>query len=333
MQAHCAPPPARVLLTDHAWPDTSIERDILQGAGFELQVMGAAPPSALQVEALVRQSAPAAILTCWAQVSATAISASPALRIVARLGIGLDNIAVDAATAQGVMVTNVPAYCVEEVSDHAVGMALAWTRGIVALDRQVRAGDWAPGQAQLRRLAQLTCGIVGYGRIGRRSAAKLRQGFGSRVLAYSRNPPAGDDSVEHVALEALLAQSDIVILHAPLTPDTRHLINRARLAKLRKGSLLINVSRGALVDNDALIEVLANGTLGGAALDVLETEPEVPEALRSDPRVILTPHVAFSSDASVAELRRSACEEVVRVLRGQPPLFPCNTPHNWNPAA
>jgi len=281
----------------------------------------------------VRQSAPAAILTCWAQVSATAISASPALRIVARLGIGLDNIAVDAATAQGVMVTNVPAYCVEEVSDHAVGMALAWTRGIVALDRQVRAGDWAPGQAQLRRLAQLTCGIVGYGRIGRRSAAKLRQGFGSRVLAYSRNPPAGDDSVEHVALEALLAQSDIVILHAPLTPDTRHLINRARLAKLRKGSLLINVSRGALVDNDALIEVLANGTLGGAALDVLETEPEVPEALRSDPRVILTPHVAFSSDASVAELRRSACEEVVRVLRGQPPLFPCNTPHNWNPAA
>jgi len=320
-------------LTDHAWPDTSIERDILQGAGFELQVMGAAPPSALQVEALVRQSAPAAILTCWAQVSATAISASPALRIVARLGIGLDNIAVDAATAQGVMVTNVPAYCVEEVSDHAVGMALAWTRGIVALDRQVRAGDWAPGQAQLRRLAQLTCGIVGYGRIGRRSAAKLRQGFGSRVLAYSRNPPAGDDSVEHVALEALLAQSDIVILHVPLTPDTRHLINRARLAKLRKGSLLINVSRGALVDNDALIEVLANGTLGGAALDVLETEPEVPEALRSDPRVILTPHVAFSSDASVAELRRSACEEVVRVLRGQPPLFPCNTPHNWNPAA
>ena len=231
------------------------------------------------------------------------------------------------------MVTNVPAYCVEEVSDHAVGMALAWTRGIVALDRQVRAGDWAPGRAQLRRLAQLTCGIVGYGRIGRRSAAKLRQGFGSRVLAYSRNPPAGDDSVEHVALEALLAQSDIVILHAPLTPDTRHLINRARLAKLRKGSLLINVSRGALVDNDALIEVLANGTLGGAALDVLETEPEVPEALRSDPRVILTPHVAFSSDASVAELRRSACEEVVRVLRGQPPLFPCNTPHNWNPAA
>ena len=130
----------------------------------------------------------------------------------------------------------------------------------------------------------------------------------------------------------LLAQSDIVILHAPLTPDTRHLIDRARLAQMRKGGLLINVSRGGLVDNDALIAALADGTLGGAALDVLETEPEVPEALRTDPRVILTPHVAFSSDASVAEMRRSACEEVVRVLRGQPPLHPCNTPHHRKPA-
>lgn len=327
------PPTARVLMTDHAWPDTRIERDILQDAGFELHVMGAAPPSEAQVEAGVRELAPAAILTCWAQVNAAAISASPMLRVVTRLGIGLDNIAVDHATTHGVMVTNVPAYCVEEVSDHAVGMALAWTRGLVALDRQVRDGVWAPGQAQLRRLAQLTCGIVGYGRIGRRTAAKLRQGFGCRVLAFSRDPAPGDDSAEHVPLDALLAQSDVVILHAPLTPDTRHLINSTRLAQMRKGALLINVSRGGLVDNDALIEALANRTLGGAALDVLETEPTVPDALRIDPRVILTPHVAFSSDASVAELRRSASEEVVRVLRGQPPLHPCNTPHNWKPAA
>jgi D-3-phosphoglycerate dehydrogenase len=329
-----APPaPARVLMTDHAWPDTSLEHDILRDAGFALQVMDAAPPSALQVEARVREWAPAAILTCWAQVSAAAIAANPALRVVARLGIGLDNIAVDHATTQGVLVTNVPAYCVEEVSDHAVGMALAWTRGLVALDRQVKGGTWAPGQAQLRQLAQLTCGIIGYGRIGQRTAAKLRQGFGCRVLAFNRHPSPDGDGVEHVSLDTLLAHSDIVILHAPLTPDTRHLIDHARLAQMRKGALLINVSRGALVDNDALIEALADGTLGGAALDVLETEPEVPEALRTDPRVILTPHVAFSSDASLAELRRSACEEVVRVLRGQPPLFPCNTPHNWKPAA
>jgi len=322
-----------VLLTDHAWPDTRIEHEILQDAGFELHVMGAAPPATEQVEARVRELAPAAILTCWAQVNEAAISASAALRVVARLGIGLDNIAVDYATTQGVMVTNVPAYCVEEVSDHAVGMALAWTRGLVALDRQVRDGVWAPGQAQLRRLAQLTCGIIGYGRIGRRTAAKLHHGFGSRVLAFSRHPAPGYDSVEHVTLDALLTHSDIIILHAPLTPQTRHLVNRARLAKMRRGALLINVSRGGLVDNEALVDALANGTLGGAALDVLESEPAVPAALRTDPRVILTPHVAFSSDASVAELRRSACEEVVRVLRGQPPLHPCNTPHHWKPAA
>jgi D-3-phosphoglycerate dehydrogenase / 2-oxoglutarate reductase len=332
MHKPSSPPPARVLMTDHAWPDTRIEHDILQDAGLELHVMDAAPPSAPQVEARVRELAPAGILTCWAQVTATAIAASHRLRIVARLGIGLDNIAVDHATAQGVQVTNVPSYCVEEVSDHAVGMALAWTRGIVALDRQVKGGIWAPGQAQLRRLAQLTCGIVGYGRIGQRTAAKLRQGFGCRVLAFNRHPAPGDDGAEHVSLDALLAQSDIVILHAPLTPDTRHLIDRARLAQMRKGALLINVSRGGLVDNDALIAALAEGTLGGAALDVVETEPEVPAALRTDTRVILTPHMAFSSDASVAEMRRSACEEVVRVLRGQPPLFPCNTPHKRKPA-
>ena len=328
-----SPPSTRVLMTDHAWPDTRIEHEVLHKAGFELHVMGASPPSAEKVEALVRELWPAAILTCWAQVNAKAISASPPLRVVARLGIGLDNIAVDHATAQGIMVTNVPSYCVEEVSDHAVGMALAWTRGIVALDRQVRDGVWAPSQAQLRRLAQLTCGIVGYGRIGRRTAAKLQHGFGCRVLTFSRSSPTTNDGVEHVSLDALLTNSDILILHAPLTPDTQHMINRARMAQMRKGALLINVSRGGLVDNDALIDALANGTLGGAALDVLETEPAVPEPLRTDPRVILTPHVAFSSDASVAELRRSACEEVVRVLRGQPPLHPCNIPLNKNPAA
>ena len=137
------------------------------------------PPT---IDALVAEHQPAAILTCWAPVSATAIASAAALQVVARMGVGLDNIAVAAATQRGVLVTNVPDYCVEEVSDHAVGLVLAWTRGLVAADREVRAGRWNPAGARLRRLSNLTCGVVGYGRIGRATAAKLRA-LGARVVA------------------------------------------------------------------------------------------------------------------------------------------------------
>ncbi|HEX7650140.1 MAG TPA: C-terminal binding protein [Noviherbaspirillum sp.] len=312
-----------VLLTDYAWPDDSVERGIVESAGMRL-ISGPADPSpASGIEALVREHQPSAILTCWAQVSAEAIAASPGVKIVARLGVGLDNIAVDAATARNIQVTNVPDYCVEEVSDHAVGFALAWTRGLVHFDREVRAGRWVPADAKLRRLSTLTCGLIGFGRIGRMTARKLGA-FGSRVLAYDPYMPKDAAGVQPVSLEELLAQSDIVIVHAPLTEGTRHLVNRERIALMRPGSLLINVSRGAIVDTDAVIEALQSGRLSGAALDVLESEPGVPSALLAQPGAMLTPHVAFSSDASLLELRRRATEEVVRVLRGEAPQNPCN---------
>ena len=314
-----------VLLTDYAWPDDSVERSIVESSGMRLVTGPAAPSTAAAIEALIREHRPSAILTCWAPVSAEAIAAAPELEIVARLGVGLDNIAVDAATARGVWVTNVPDYCVEEVSDHAVGFALAWTRGIVSLDREVRAGHWNPAGAKLRRLSELTCGIIGFGRIGRVTARKLRT-FGCRLLAY--DPHASDNcrDVQFAGLGALLSQSDVVIVHAPLTDATRHLIDRERLALMRPGSLLINVSRGGVVDTEAVIEALNSGRLSAAALDVLESEPDVPSRLRCHPGVILTPHVAFSSDASLLELRRRATEEVVRVLNGQAPQQPRNSP-------
>lgn len=314
-----------VLLTDYAWPDDSIERGIIEAAGLRLVSGPPVPASAETIEALVREHRPAAILTCWAQVSAAAIGAAPGLKIVARLGVGLDNIAVDAATRAGGWVTNVPDYCVEEVSDHAVGFALAWTRGIASFDREVRAGRWNPAGARLRRLSALTCGIVGLGRIGRATARKLAA-FGCRVLAYAPHPPADTAGAQLVDLGTLLAQSDIVVLHVPLDESTRHLIDRHSLSRMKPGALLINLSRGGVVDTDALIEALGSGCLAGAALDVLESEPELPEALRMHPDVLLTPHVAFSSDASLAELRRRAAEEVVRVLRGELPLHACNHP-------
>lgn len=312
-----------VLLTDYAWPDDSVERSVIEAAGMRLVSGPATPLPAAGVEALVKEHRPDAILTCWAQVSAAAIASAPGLRIVARLGVGLDNIAVDAATERNIQVTNVPDYCVEEVSDHAVGFALAWTRGIASFDREVRAGRWAPSDAKLRRLATLTVGVIGFGRIGRATARKLGV-FGCRLLAHDPYLSGSNDGIDCVALDTLLAESDIVIVHAPLTDGTRHLINRERLALMRPGGLLINVSRGGIVDTGAVIEALQSGQLSGAALDVLESEPAVPPQLLEQAGATLTPHVAFSSDASLIELRRRAAEEVVRVLQGAAPQNPCN---------
>jgi len=314
-----------VLITDHAWPDVEMERSIIEAAGFALVAGPAQPGSAADIEALTARHQPAAILTNWAPVSARAIAASPRLRVVGRLGVGLDNIAVEEATRRGVWVTNVPDYCSEEVSDHAVGMLLALARGIVHFDREVRSGRWQPATAQLQRVCTLVCGVLGFGRIGRLTARKLA-GFGARVLVHARTADPSMPGVEFVGFDELLQAVDALIVHVPLTRATRHLLDRESLGRLRAGALLINVSRGAVVDTAALIEALESGRLHGAALDVLEHEPEVPAALLAHPNVILTPHVAFSSAASLAELRRKSGEEVVRVLRGELPRQPCNRP-------
>jgi D-3-phosphoglycerate dehydrogenase len=314
-----------VLLTDYAWPDDSIERSVVEAAGMKLVSGPAKPSAAKEIEALVVLHQPAGIMTCWAEVSAGSIASSKPLKIVARLGVGLDNIAVQAATELGIWVTNVPDYCVEEVSDHAVGFALAWTRGLIHFDREVRARRWDPASAKLRRLANLTCGVVGFGRIGRATARKLAA-FGCRLLAHDPALKGEAEGVPCVDLEALLQQSDIVVVHAPLLPSTHHLINRERLALMPRGGLLINVSRGGVVDTGAVTESLQSGQLSAVGLDVLESEPNVPAALVAESGAMLTPHVAFSSDASIVELRRSAAEEVVRVLQGHAPKEPRNRP-------
>ena len=315
-----------VFITDYAWPDVEIERAVIEGAGFELAAGPAAPAPAAQIEAWVEKYRPVGILTNWAQVSARAIRSSPGLKIVARLGVGLDNIAVDEATARGIWVTNVPDYCFEEVSDHSVGMLLAFTRGLVHFDREIRAGRWEPSTARLRRMRTLTVGILGFGRIGRSTAQKLK-GFGAHVLAYTRTASAEDSrEIEFVGLDELLRRSDALIVHIPLTPQTKHLLDRERLASMKPGAFLINVSRGGVIDTNALIDALRSGQIGGAALDVLENEPNVPPELLTLPNVLLTPHIAFTSDASLRELRQWASEEVVRVLRGERPKQARNSP-------
>lgn len=313
-----------VLLTDRPWPDDLVEREVLELAGFELVAGPAAVAAAEDITALVRTVQPAAIMTCWAPVTAAAISAAPGLQIVARMGVGLDNIDVQAARARGVVVTNVPDYCVDEVSDHAVAMVLNWTRGLHVADHRLRAGA-PPAPTRLRRLRTLTCGIIGYGRIGRATAGKLAA-FGCRVLATSEHQPTDPGAARWVELDELLASCDVVILHAPLTSRTSGMIGAAQLSRMRPGGLLVNVSRGALVQTTAVAESLAAGQLAAAALDVWESEPVFPESLRDFDQVLLTPHTAYSSDVSLTELRVSAAQEVVRVLRGAPPLHPCTPP-------
>ena len=317
---------SRVVLTDHPWPDLEIEQAVFSGAGLVLVAGPMQAGTAAEVELLVRANDPVAIMTCWAPVSATAIEAAPRLQIVSRMGVGLDNIATDVATTRGAWVTNVPDYCVDEVSDHAVALLLARFRGIVTLDRETKALRWSPEGARLERLADLTVGIIGFGRIGRATAHKLTA-FGCRVIvvdqATTAAPPQG---IEHVSLAALKDRADAIVLHVPLSDKTKGMVDDAFIADCRRQPFLINVSRGGLVDNGALVRGLDSGRLSGAALDVIDGEPSPPAEILSHPGVIATPHVAFLSVASVKELRRRASEEIVRVLDGQSPQNACNCP-------
>jgi len=314
-----------VLLTDHPWGDPDLERGIIEGAGLRLVAGPEVAGDATQVEALVEGCAPEAILTCWAPVSAGAIGLPKCLRIVARLGVGLDNIDVAAATRRGTWVTNVPDYCVQEVSDHALALALDFCRGISRLNVEIKRAGWRSDATGLLRLSTLVIGILGYGRIGRESARKFRA-FGCKVLAHAPSFTKDDDNAAAVSLERIREEADIIVIHIPLTPTTQRMITKEFLAGTRRLPLIVNVSRGALIDNDALLEALSRESIRGAALDVVDGEPNPPQQLLSHPRVVVTPHVAYASDASMEELRRRACEEVVRVLRGEQPENPRNLP-------
>ena len=221
--------------------------------------------------------------------------------------------------------TNVPDYCVEEVSDHAVAMLLAHFRGVARLDRETKSLRWNPGGARLARVRDLTIGIVGFGRIGQATTRKLAA-FGCKMVVVDSETRATPYGVEQVTLPVLQERADAIVLHVPLLEATRGMVDDDFIAACRRRPVLVNVSRGGLVDNAALLRGLGSGRLSGAALDVIEGEPAPPADILSHPAVIATPHVAFLSDVSLIELRRRAAEEVVRVLGGDQPLHACNRP-------
>jgi D-3-phosphoglycerate dehydrogenase / 2-oxoglutarate reductase len=307
-----------VLVTDYAWPSLDVERRILAEVGVGI----VAAETGDEDELTELAAGVEAILTNWKPVSARVLRNAPQCVTVARYGVGLDNIDVATATELGILVSNVPDYCVDEVSDHALALVLALNRRIVDLATQTRSGGWDnQGAGAMHRLRGQVLGLVGFGRIARAVAARA-QPFGLTVLAYTPNLSAGQPGGVRAAasLEDLLRSSDVVSLHTPLTDATRHMIGASQLAMMRPGALLVNTARGALIDEDALIEALRGGGLGGAGLDVMDEEPPaLDHPLRRTPGVVMTPHAGFYSIESINELQTKAAGNVVTVLgRGVP---------------
>ncbi|MBI4013064.1 MAG: C-terminal binding protein [Candidatus Rokubacteria bacterium] len=310
-----------VLVTDYAWPSLATEARVLAEVGAGLIVAETGE------EAELVRLAPAAdaILTTWKRVGPAVLDAAPRCRIVSRYGVGVDNIAVDHATSLGIVVTNVPDYCAEEVSDHAMALLLACARRVVTFATATRRGVWDVRAGRpIPRLRGQTLGLVGFGRNARALAPKAA-GFGLRILAYDPWVPA--DAVAPFGtlaadLETLLRESDYVSLHVPLTPETRSLIDARTLRLMKPTAYLVNTARGPIVDEAALHRALTEGWIAGAGLDVLATEPAAAgHPLLALENVIVTPHAAFYSEASIEELTRKAAERVVAVLRGELP--PC----------
>ena len=301
-----------ILITDCDHPSTAIERSILEAAGFRLEV--AQCRTAEEVVASASASGAVGLIVQYAPITGDVLRALPSCRVVGRYGVGLDTIDLLSAAELGIRVINVPDYCTDEVADHALGLIIALSRGIVALDRGVRQGTWDFRLAgRVRRPSSQRLGLIGLGRIG--SALARR----ARALGYDivgADPKGAHDSgVRTVELDELFATSDVVSLHAPLDEKTRHLINSRTLALMRSNALLINTSRGGLVDHAALVDALRAGRIAGAGLDVLEHEPiAADDPLIALPNVLLTPHSAFYSEESLAEMKEKISERVVAAL-------------------
>jgi D-3-phosphoglycerate dehydrogenase len=315
----------RVVVTDHVFADLDTERELLGAAGHELVFEGnvTAPD-----DVRARVAGADAVLNCYTAMPREVIEALDGCRIIARYGIGIDTIDLAEASARRILVTNVPDYCIDEVSDHALALILALARGVARLDRSVRGGSWSSADAPpIHRLRGRVLGLVGFGRIARALAVKAAA-VGFTVVAS--DPYVPDElvraaGVEPRSLEDLFAEADVLSIHAPLTEGTRHLLGADAIARMKPGAIVVNTSRGPLVDRAALLEALESGRLGGAGLDVLETEPPDPaDPVLTHPNVVVTPHTAFMSIESVAELRRKAAEQVVIALAGDTPPYAVN---------
>ena len=309
----------KVLITDYVWPSLDPEKQVLEAAGFELVV---APDGSEDTLAKLAEDVDA-IMFCFAQVTERVLRSAGRCVVASRYGIGVDNLDIPVCTELGIVVTNVPDYCIGEVTDHALGMIIALNRRLAPHSAAVMRGGWTEVKLDqpMKRMSDATLGIIGFGRIGRVMAQKARA-FAVRVLAHdpllSPGQQIGETSV--VSLNELLRESDFVTLHVPLTEDTQGMIGMDELAVMKQGAILVNASRGGLIDELALADAMASGHIGGAGLDVMEPAPPSPDhPLLKQENVIITPHTAFFSQASTLELETRTAREVVRVSSGEEP--------------
>jgi D-3-phosphoglycerate dehydrogenase len=307
----------RVVLTDQVFPDVELERKLLAEVDAELIVATGDRDAVLATAATAD-----ALLNTYLPLGRDDIARLSSARIIARYGIGVDNIDVAAARERGIVVTNVPDYCVEEVAAHTLLLLLASVRRLPATMAAATRAAWTlDGLRPIPRISELTIGIVGLGRIGRRVIDLLRP-LNARIVGYDPYAGFAIDGAEIVPdLETLLSASDVVSLHVPMSEATRGLIGREQLALMRPTAILVNTSRGGLVRTADLAEALRAGTIGGAALDVLEREAADAGAIVGLPGALLTPHVAYYSEASLRESQRKAATQIVRVLSGQAPEY------------
>jgi D-3-phosphoglycerate dehydrogenase len=308
---------AKVVLTDYVWDSLDVEKKTLAGLA-ELVPLQTKNP-----EEFLGQAADCdALLNTYAgPITAEVMARMPKCKIIARYGIGVDTIDLDAATAAGVIVTNNPTYCIEEVAEHTMALLLACARKVAFYDRLVRNGKWeVPPGKPIFRLAGSTLGLIGFGNIARQVAIRAAS-FGMHVL-YS-DPFVKQSSMpgRSVSLDTLLADADFVSIHPPLTRETRKMINDEALGKMKRTAWLINCARGPIVDTEALARALDAGSIAGAALDTTDPEPlPNPHPLRNRDNVIINPHVAWYSEQAMAGLQAGAPAEVRRVLRGEWPV-------------
>jgi|FLYN01.1.fsa_nt_gi D-3-phosphoglycerate dehydrogenase len=280
-------------------------------------------------EALEAAKQADALMVTIQQVTADVLATLEKCKIISRVGTGLDAIDIPAATQRGIWVTNVPDYSVDEVSTHAMALLLAHARRIPDLVESTRRGSWDKMFVRpIQRLRGQTLGLLGFGRIGQAVASKAR-GFGLEIIVYDPYVDAQkleSMGVRPVDLDTLLRTSDYISLHAPLTESNQHIINEGALDKMKPTAFLINTARGALIDEDALLKALRSKQIAGAALDVFAVEPPPPDhPLLHEPRAMITPHIAWYSEAANHDVRVRGAEEVVRVLRGEKPIYPANS--------
>jgi D-3-phosphoglycerate dehydrogenase / 2-oxoglutarate reductase len=311
--------PKVVLVTDYAWPSLDREREIFARVDAQLLVA----KSGSQEELVELAPEADAILCNWKAVRADVLRVAHRCLTVGRYGIGLDNIDVALATSLGIVVTNVPTYCVDDVADHTMALLLACNRKVCWFDRDIKSGRYdLKAQTPLHRLSGHTLGLVGFGRIGR-AVARRAASFGLHVIALqSRNPSRSvtQDEVEFVSFSELLERSDYLSIHLPATAENINLFDASVFSRMKSGAVLINTARGSLIHSADLLQALKTGSVAAAGIDVWQNEPLPPgDPLASHPRIIATPHSAFYSDEALVELQDTAASQAVSILIGQQP--------------